>query len=267
MALRITSAGQSHGLDRARLSILRTLNQLGSGHRITRAGDDAAGLAISESLRAQERGLAQGQRNLSDGISLTRTAEGALSEASEIVIRMRELSIQAGNGVLDDAAKGAVQREFDQLGEELTRITHATEFNSQKLLNGDLSGANAVTLRDGTGGDDVIQVSVGDHSAQALGVSGLDASDGSTLDALDAALSRISETRANLGATERRLTAGIRNLETAQENTAAANSRIRDADFASSTAELARGQLLEQAAIAVQVQANISASAALRLLR
>ena len=207
------------------------------------------------------------QRNLSDGINLARTAEGALAQVSDIVIRMRELTVQAGNGALGDSQKASIQAEFDQLAEEVTRISEATEFNGRKLLNGDASGAGAVTLRDGTGGDNVVQISVDDHSAQSLNVQGRDVTDPSTLDALDSALSTISSTRGELGAVERRLESGIRNLETARENTAAANSRIRDADFATAAAGLARNQILEQAAVAVAVQANISAFAALDLLR
>lgn len=267
MALTIGPNTSTTALERARASILKRLNQLSSGQRITRAGDDAAGLAISQNLRATERAFAQAQRNLGDGVSLARTAEGSLSQVSELVIRMRELTVQAGNGALGDAAQASIQAEFDQLAEEVTRISKATEFNGRNLLNGDTSGAGAVTLRDGTGGNDVVQISIADHSAQSLGVEGLDVTDPSTLAALDDALNTISGTRGELGAVERRLEAGIRNLETARENTAAANSRIRDLDFALGSAELATSQILEQLAIATAVQANISAFTALDLLR
>jgi flagellin len=267
MPLTIGPNTPSTGLTRARETVTKTLNQLSSGQRITRAADDAAAAAISEKLGAAERAFAQGQRNLSDGISLARTAEGSLSQVSDLVSRMRELTVQAGNGALGDEARSAIQSEFDQLAEEVTRITEATEFNGRKLLNGDTSGAEAVTLRDGTGGNDVVQISIQDHSAQALSVEGRDVSDPSTLDALDDALSTISSTRAELGSAENRLEAGIRNLETARENTAAANSRIRDADFAQVAAELAAGQILEQASVATAVQSNIAAFTALELLR
>ncbi len=266
MALTIGSNTSTTGLERAREAIAKRLNQLSSGQRITRAGDDAASLAISEGLRATERAFAQGQRNLSDGVSLARTAEGALAQVSDIVIRMRELTVQAGNGALGDSAKASIQAEFDQLAEEVTRISQAAEFNGRNLLNGDTSGAGAVTLRDGTGGNDVVQISLDDHSAQSLSVEGRDVTDPATLDALDDALNTISSTRGELGAVERRLESGIRNLETARENTAAANSRIRDVDFAMATAELATSQILEQLAVATAVQANISAFTALDLL-
>lgn len=267
MALTIGPNTPSSGLARARQSLSKTLDQLSSGHRITRAGDDAAGLAISEGLRADERAFAQGQRNLSDGISLARTAEGALGQQSEIVSRMRELAVQAGNGALSDDQKAAIQTEFDQLAEEVTRISEATEFNGRTVLNGDASGAGAVTMRDGTGGNDVVQISISDHSAQSLGAEGADVTDPATLDALDDALSTISATRAELGSVESRLESGIRTLETARENTAAANSRIRDADFAQAAAELARAQIMEQASVATAVQSNIAAFTALELLR
>ena len=267
MALTIGPNTSTTGVAKARESLAKRLNQLSSGQRITRAGDDAAGLAISENMRAAERALAQGQRNLSDGISLARTAESSLAEASNIVARMRELTVQAGNGVLGDQERASIQNEFDQLAQEITRISDATEFSGRKLLNGDASGPGAVTLRDGTGGDDVVQISIQDHSAQSLSLEGRDVTDPSTLDALDDALNSISSTRAELGAVERRLETGIRNLETARENTAAANSRIRDADFAMAAAELATSQILEQVAVATAVQANISALTALDLLR
>jgi len=267
MALTIGPNTPSSGLARARESVFKALDQLSSGQRITRAGDDAAGLAISEGLRAVERAFAQGQRNLSDGISLARTAEAALGQQSDIVSRMRELAVQAGNGALSDEQVSSIQNEFNQLAEEVTRISESTEFNNRKLLNGDASGAGAVTMRDGTGGNDVVQVSISDQSAQSLGVAGADVSDPATLDALDDALSAISATRAELGSVENRLESGIRNLETARENTAAANSRIRDADFAQVAAELARSQIMEQLSVATAVQSNIGAFTALELLR
>ena len=266
MALTIGQNTSTTSIDRARQLLEKSLNQLSSGQRITRAADDAASLAISENMRAAERAFAQGQRNLSDGISLARTAEGSLSEVSELVSRLRELTVQAGNGALGNDARAAIQSEFDQLSQEITRISESSDFNGRKLLNGDSSGAGAVTLRDGTGGNDVVQISLQDHSAQKLAIEGRDVTDPSTLDALDAALNTISSSRAELGSVERRLESGIRTLETARENTAAANSRIRDADFATAAAGLAASQILEQAAVATAAQANISALTALDLL-
>lgn len=268
MGLRINgNADPSDGIRRTQEALTKTLRQIGSAKRITQAGDDAAGLAISENLRAAERAFQQGVRNLSDGVSVARTADAAIGTSSELVSRMRELTVQAGNGTLSETAQGAIQSEFDALAEELTRVTGATEFNGQKLLNGDTSGSGAVTLRDGTGGDDVVQISIQDLSAEALGVDNLDVTDGATLDALDMALNTLAGARGELGAVESRLQSGIDNLESIRENTAAANSRIADVDIAEATADLAKSQILEQMQVSVQAQANISASMALSLLR
>jgi flagellin len=267
MALTIGPSTPTTGIERARQQLRKALEQLASGSRINRAGDDAAGLAISEQLNAAERSYAQGQRNLSDGISVTRTAESALGQTSSIIGRLRELAVQAGNGALGDEAVAAIQQEYDVLSQEITRVSEATQFNGRKLLNGETSGGGAIMLRDGTGGNDVLQVAIGDHSAQALGVEGLSVSDPSTLDALDQALSSISTTRGDLGALEHRLESGIHNLQSIRENTAAARSRIQDTDFARAASERARSQIMERASIAAQVHANISAETVLGLLR
>ena len=191
-------------------AIRKTLEKLSSGRRINAAADDAANLAISEKLRALERGFQQGVRNLNDGISVARTAEGALSETSNLASRMRELTIQAGNGALGDAERAAIQTEFDALSEEITRISESTTFNGRNLLNGDTSGTDAITLRDGSGGNDVVQISIEDKGAAALGLEGLDVSNAYTLTAIDLALERISASRADLGAVESRLGIGCR---------------------------------------------------------
>ncbi len=267
MTIGIGSSTSNSNVAKARQALEKSFEKIASAQRINRSSDDAAGLAISEKLRAVERGLSQGQRNLSDGISLARTAESALSQQSELISRMRELTVQGGNGTLDNNAKAAIQREFDQLAEEVTRISNATEFGGKKLLNGDIEGANAITLRDGTGSGNVAQVSVQGSSAQDLGVDGLSATDPSTLDALDQALSSISASRGELGAVETRLQSGIANLQSAIQNTAEANSRIRDADIAKASSELTSNQLREQASIAAEVHRNISSSYVLDLLR
>lgn len=266
MALSIPSTTSSRGLRETQEAIQRAFEQLSSGRRLNHASDDAASLAISENLRAAERAFQQGVRNLSDGMSVARTAEGALSQTSDLVSRMRELTIQAGNGALGETERAAIQNEFDALAEEVTRIAESTTFNGRNLLNGETSGAGAVTLRDGSGGDDVVQISIDDRGAAALGVEGLDVADPSSLTAIDNALEKISSTRAELGTAESRLTSAISNLESMRENTAAANSRIADADFATVAAMLARSQILQQAQLSTQVQANAAASLALQLL-
>lgn len=267
MALKVNPASPTQAIQRTQARLEKSLSQLSSLQRITQASDDAAGLAISEKLRAVERALHQGTRNLSDGISLARTAEGGLSQTSDNLIRMRELTVQAGNGALGETEKQAIQAEFDQLAAEITRTAEATSFGQRKLLTGEISGANAVSLRDGSGGDDVIQVSAPDQRAAALGVEGLDVSDASSLDAIDSAIGAVSATRAGLGAAERRLESGIQNLRTTAENTASAHSRIRDADVALTASSLAKDQLMQQAQVATAAQAHISGALALELLR
>jgi flagellin len=267
MALGIGPLTRSNSLDRTQEALKKTFAQLSSLKRITAARDDAAGLAISENLRAAERSFTQGERNLADGISLARTAEGGLSGISDMLVRMRELSVQAGNGALDDSARAAIQTEFDALGAEITRTSEATQFGGRGLLNGEIAGANSVQLRDGTDSGQMLEISVDSASAASLGVQGLDASDPATLDTIDQALGAVSSARGDLGATQNRLESGIRNLQNIRENTAAANSRIADADVAEVAAELTKQQILQQMQISVEVQANISAGLALQLLR
>jgi flagellin len=268
MGIKINPMDSSARIERTRRALEKTHSQLSSAQRIARAGDDAAGLAISENLRAAERAFHQGVRNLSDGISVSQTAQGALSEISNNLGRMRELTVQAGNGILDDQQKAAIQAEYDQLSSEITRIAESTTFGGRQLLNGETSGTGAMTLRDGTGGaSDAVQVSIGDVTAGAIGVEGLAVTDGTTLDRLDEALARVSQEQGELGTVENRLRSGIRNLQNTIENTAAANSRIRDTDVAKAAADKVKNQLLNQMGVSVQAQANISASMALHLLQ
>lgn len=268
MGIKINPMDSSARIEQTRRALHKTLSQLSSAKRITTAGDDAAGLAISENLRAAERAFHQGVRNLSDGISVSQTAQGAFSEISSNLARLRELSVQAGNGTLDDGQKAAIQAEYDQLSSEITRIADSTTFGGRRLLNGEVSGTGAITLRDGSGGSsDALQISIGDVTAGALGVEGLAVTDGATLEKLDEALAQVSREQGELGAVENRLRSGIRNLQNTIENTAAANSRIRDTDFAKASADRAKNQILEQMQVSVQAQANISASMALFLLQ
>lgn len=238
-----------------------SFERLASGSRIPRASADAAGLAISERLRAQSASLAQGMRNLNDGISAARVAEGALDESSNILGRLRELSIQSQNGTLNAQQRQVIQREFDSLSDELSNISQSTDFNGQALLD----GSDSIEVVDGTGGEPT-EVGVEDQSAAALGVEGLDASDPASLDRIDAAISQVASARADLGASENRLASQARSQFVAYENTQAAESRIRDTDFARETSNLIGKRLLQQAAIAVRAQANVGARASLQLL-
>lgn len=248
------------------------LRKLSSGERITRAADDAAGLAISEKLKAHIRGLRQAKRNSDDGISLIQTAEGALNEVSNIIIRLRELSIQAASDTVGDTERGFSNIEFQNLLEEVQRISQGTEFNGRKLL-------------DGTGG--VVEIQVGIHNdptndrikydstttdatVEALGIIGeqIASKEGAQLSLakLDDALVRINGTRANLGALQNRLQSVGNTIAIAEENFSAANSRIRDVDVASETADLAKNNILSQAGVSVLAQANQAPNFALKLI-
>jgi len=167
-----------------------------------------------------------------------------------------------------ERTRRALEKTYNQLSSEITRIAESTTFGGRQLLNGEISGPDAITLRDGTGGgSDAVQISIGEVTAEAIGVEGLAVTDGTTLDRLDEAFARVSHEQGELGAVENRLRSGIRNLQNTIENTAAANSRIRDTDVAKAAAEKVKNQLLDQMGVSVQAQANISASMALHLLQ
>lgn len=246
--------------------------KLSSGERITRAGDDAAGLAISEKLKAHIRGLRQAKRNSDDGVSLIQTAEGAINEISNIIIRLRELSVQAASDTVGDTERGFSNIEFQNLLEEMQRISEGTEFNGRKLL-------------DGTGG--VVEIQVGIHNdpsqdrikydssstdttLETIGLVGenIASKEGAQLSLakLDDALVRINGTRANLGALQNRLQSASNSIAIAEENFSAANSRIRDVDVAAETADMAKNNILSQAGVSVLAQANQAPNFALKLL-
>jgi len=250
--------------------LAKSLQRLSSGLRITRASDDAAGLAISENFRAEVRSLGQAQRNANDAISLLQIAEGALNETSGILICMRELAIQAANGTLGSAERTTINTEFQDLAAEITRISNVTQFNGQLIL----SGASAITFQIGTENtsSDRITVSSVNAGASAVGITSTTnvssaAAAQSALTTLDSAISTVASLRATFGTVQNRLESTIRSLAVAIENTAAAESRIRDVDFASETAELTRNQVLQQVGISILGQANVSTQSALSLLQ
>ena len=274
----IASINAQKNLARSQLSLNRSLDRLSSGLRITRAGDDAAGLAISESLRAQIRGLGQAARNANDGISVIQTAEGALNEISNILIRLRELAVQsASEGSIGANERSFLQNEFSSLQSEITRIASSTRFGGRVLLDGTLSGTgSALTFQVGINNNsavDRITLNIGDGTASGLNIEAADAAVSTTAAAqnalakVDSALSSISTVRGNLGAAQNRLQSTINNLASSIENLSSANSRIRDADIAAETAALTRAQVLQQAGIAVLAQANVSSQVALTLLQ
>ncbi len=248
----------------------RSFERLSSGLRVNRAADDAAGLAISEGLRADIRSMQQAQRNSLDAISLVQVAEGALDETGRLLIRMRELAVQAANGTLGSAERTALDNEFQDLVAEIDRIAAVTNFNGINML---ASGSTSVVFQVGINGTsaDTITVSGVNATASAIGVSGLSLSSAgaaqSALAILDSAISTVASLRATFGTTQNRIESTIRSLAIAIENTSAAESRIRDVDIASETAELTRNQVLQQAGVAVLAQANVSPSIALTLLQ
>jgi len=253
-------------------NMMRSLERLSSGFRINRAADDAAGLAISENLRAQIRGLKQANRNANDGVSMVQIAEGGLNEIGNMLIRMRELAIQAASDTVGDRERGFTDSEFQQLKNEIQRVSEVTEFNGKPLLNGvggifDLQvGVHNNPFNDRISFD----TSSADSTLMGLGVinenvSSKAAAQG-TLSVIDDAITKVSGIRANFGALQNRLISTINNLNISHENLSAANSRIRDTDMAEESAELAKHNILMQSGTSVLGQANQIQSIALKLL-
>jgi len=252
----------------------KTFQKLASGNRITSAGDDAAGLAISENLRSQIRSMSQAERNASDGISFVQVAEGGLNEIGNMLVRMRELSVQAASDTIGDKERAFVNQEVQSLAGEIDRIANVTNFNGTSLLNGE--SPKELQFQVGThkeeSGSDRLTFNPNEYNvrSEALGIDGMDytSTDGArdAMDKVDSAMSRVSETRAKLGATQNKLHSTVSNIQVTRENLQAARSRIADADVATETAEMTRGQILQQAGVAVLAQANNAPMAALKLL-
>ena len=252
----------------ATMRVNRSMERLSSGLRINRAADDAAGLAISEGLKAQIRALDVATRNAGDGISMIQVAEGSLDETSSLLIRMKELAQQAQTGTLSAEQRGHLDTEFQELISEVTRIAEGTKFNGISLLDG-TSGVLNIQVGIKAGGSSAIGVNMGyDFTADGLGLTGLDIStvDGTVLDSLDSALDGLNLGRARMGALQNRLESSIRVNQNYAENLSAANSRIRDVDIASEMSELTSAQILQQMAVAMLSQAAQAPSLALRLL-
>lgn len=253
-------------------SMTKSLEKLSSGLRINRAADDAAGLAISEKMRAQIRGLNQAVRNAQDGISLIQTAEGGLNEVHAILQRMRELAVQAANGTYDSTNDlAAIQDEINELVNEIEHIAQSTNFNGTNLLNDD-GTIGTITLQIGYSDQSYDQLDI-DLSkikcdSSTLGVDGLDVSSDATgaISALDNAINAVSTARAYLGANQNRLEHTINNLQTTAENMTAAESRIRDVDMAQEMMEFTKLNILQQAATAMLAQANMTPQSVLKLL-
>jgi flagellin len=240
------------------------LRRLSSGLRVTSAKDDAAGLAISDRMTSQIRGLNQAIRNANDGISLSQTAEGALQETTNMLQRMRELAIQAANGTNSDDDVGFLQAEVDQLISEIGRVATDTTFNGTVLFNG--SGGGTFQVGAEAGQAISFTISAADVST-LLGGTQLDISIATSISTLDNAINQVDAIRADLGAVQNRFEYTISNLQSVVENVSAARSRILDADFAAETAALTRAQILQQSGIAMLAQANYLPQAALTLLQ
>ena len=276
MGLRINTNTQSL---RAQASVNKveaqkadSMAKLSSGSRINKAGDDAAGLAISENLKANIRGSQQASRNAGDGISLIQTAEGGLNETSNILIRLRELSVQAASDTVGDTERKFADLEFQHLTQEVDRIASSTQFNGKQLLTGQ---GDDMEFQIGTMNDaknDRLTYRPQDSSARTsdLGIDGLGvqtkANAQENLEKIDNAINGVNGNRASLGALQNRLQSTISNLEVRTENLAAANSRIRDTDVASESANLAKASILSSASTSVLAQANQSGNVALKLI-
>jgi flagellin len=264
------SAQRSLSATNQRLS--DSFRKLSSGERITQAGDDAAGLAISENLKAQVRGLRQARRNAGDAISLIQTAEGGLNEISNIVIRLRELAVQAASDTVGPTERSFTDLEFQALKDEIDRISRSSEFNGLKLLDGT---AGIMEFQIGVRNDPILDRlrfdgTDADATIAALGLSAesITTKEGAqmSLAKLDQSLIQVNGVRSKLGATQNRLQSTIQNLSIGDENLNAANSRIRDVDVASETAELTRNNILMQSGVSVLGQANQVPQMALKLI-
>lgn len=250
-----------------------SLDHLSSGSRINKAGDDAAGLAISEKLKADIRSMRQATRNANDGVSLIQVAEGAMNELSNILIRMRELSIQAASDTIGDVERGFVDKEMQQLKQEVDRIAATTEFDGTKLLDG---SAPALEFQVGIHNSPTADRFVFDSqnlvtNTGALGLEGLSAETKENaqqnLQSIDDALTHLNGNRATLGALQNRMASTIANLNIYRENLEAANSRIRDTDMAEESSELVKNNILTQSTVAVLGQANQIPQLALKLIQ
>lgn len=249
-----------------------SLEKLASGTRITHAADDAAGLAIAEKMRASIRSIGQDMRNANDGISMIQTAEGAMAETGNILVRFRELSIQAASDTIGDTERGFIDKEVQQLRGEVDRIAQATEFNGKKVLNGE---GEAIEIQVGQNNDPhldrfLYNTSATNITASKLGVDSLTVATKSdaqqNLGKVDEAIKMLSENRAELGALQNRLQSSVSNMEVYHENLSGARSRIYDVDMASETAELTKNNILSQASTAVLSQANQNNMLALKLM-
>ncbi len=266
----VSSINTRRHLASSTINFGKSMEKLSSGMRINRAGDDAAGLAISEGLKADIRALDQAARNGADGISLIQTAEGSMDEVSNILLRMKELAEQSLNGTLSDTDRGYLNAEYDALTAEIDRISDGAEFNGVKLLDGSQATAINIQVGIGTTTSDSVAIDLSaDRDSTGLGViSGIDSVSSATasMGEIDAAIESVVGARGDFGALQNRLETSIRNINMTSENLSAANSRIRDVDVAHESSRMTSFQILQQAGVSMLAQANMTTGLAMSLL-
>ena len=261
-------------------SIMKNMEKLSSGERINRAGDDASGLAVSEKMRSQIRGLNQASKNIMNGVSFIQTTEGYLQETTDILQRVRELAVQSANGIYSDEDRMQIQVEVSQLVAEVDRIASQAQFNGMNMLTGRFgeAGDQVMQFQIGANVEQNARVYIGTMTATALGLKGAQGGDeqitiaspdeaNATLATVDAALTTINKQRADLGAYQNRFEMAAKGVNIAAENTQAAESRIRDTDMASEMVEYTKNQILTQAGTAMLAQANSQSQTVLALLQ
>lgn len=277
MGLRINTNIASMATQRALMhtseSQSKEFERLATGNRINKAGDDAAGLSISENLKSQVRSMKQAERNANDGISFVQVAEGGLNEIANIMIRIRELSVQAASDTVGDKERGFINEEFKSLVQEVDRISNVTTFNGTPLLNGEASKSELefqVGIRNDEADKILFNVAENNVTASELGVDGVSSltidDARSAMDSADVALGKVNGARARLGAMQNKLQSTVNNLAIAKENLSNARSRIADTDIAESTSELIRHNILQQAGVSILAQANSAPMSALKLI-
>ncbi|MCR5252562.1 MAG: flagellin [Treponema sp.] len=261
-------------------SIMKNMEKLSSGERINRAGDDASGLAVSEKMRSQIRGLNQASKNISNGVAFIQTTEGYLTETTDILQRVRELAVQSANGIYSDEDRMQIQVEVSQLVAEVDRIASQAQFNGMNMLTGRFAqeGQSVMQFQIGANVDQNARVFIGTMTATALGLKGMQGGDeqitistpedaNMTLAAVDAALTTVTKQRADLGAYQNRFELAAKGVDIAAENTQSAESRIRDTDMASEMVEFTKNQILTQAGTAMLAQSNSQTQNVLGLLQ
>ena len=270
----VASLNAQRNLSTSQLGLNKSMQRLSSGLRINSAKDDAAGLAISDRMTSQVRGLNQASRNAQDGISMAQTAEGALGETTNLLQRMRELSVQSANDTNTDDDRASLQAEFSQLQSEIDRISANTQFNNKTLLNGDFSGSgNGAIFHIGANANQTITLNIGNMATSALGVNttgasiGIQSAANAAISSIDNAIKLVDTERGSLGAVQNRLESTIANLSNVSENISASRSRIIDADIAQETSSMTKNNILQQAGVSVLTQANQTPQLALSLLR